>query len=85
MTTIPNKNDTYKYILTKEWVKKDGSKSIKNYNQKAYTDTFNEKNKKRFKELVKCECGLTYARSNRYNHAITYCHITHNKLKMNII
>jgi hypothetical protein len=82
MTTI---NDTHKYILTKEWIKKDGSKTIKNYNQKIYTDTFNEKNKNKFKEHVKCECGLTYARSNRYNHIITYCHITLKKLKENEI
>jgi hypothetical protein len=78
-------NNNYKYILTKEWVTKDGTIRIKDYNQKTYTDTYNDKNKLKFKEHVKCECGLTYARSNRYNHIITYCHITHNKLKMNII
>ena len=79
-------DNNYKYILTKEYIKKDGSKSIKNYNQKKYTDSFNEKNKHKFKEHVKCsECDLTYARSNRYNHIITYCHITLKKLKENKI
>lgn len=58
----------------KEWIRKDGTIVVKEYDQKQYNITSYLKNKDKMNELILCQCGKSYKQSNAYNHNKTQKH-----------
>ena len=58
----------------KKWIKKDGTISEKQYDQKKYSAKHYEKNKETILAKTSCPCGIEYSAHNRHNHLKTRIH-----------
>lgn len=66
-TTEPKK-------IVKKWIKKDGTISQKEYDQKKYSAKHYEKNKVAILAKTSCSCGIEYSPHNKHNHFKTRIH-----------
>jgi hypothetical protein len=66
--------------VIKKWIKKDGSITEKEYDQKAYSQKHYEKNKDKYLSKHMCLCGIEYSPSNKHNHLVTRIHKLYEKM-----
>lgn len=75
MSDLENANQ---FIPTKQcyksWLRQDGTLIEKIYDQKQYNITSYAKSKDKRAEVILCECGHSYKRSNTFNHMKTQKH-----------
>lgn len=72
-------------MVERKYTKKDGTISIHNYDQVEYNKKYNETHKEYYKERLTCECGIDYARNNKYYHKRTKAHQMYESLKDRLI
>jgi hypothetical protein len=61
-------------MVVREYKKKDGTITKHEYNQVEYNKKYNETHKEYYAEKITCDCGLQYARNNKYYHKKTKAH-----------
>ena len=71
--------------MKRTYVKKDGTITIHEYDNKEYCKIYNEVHKEYYAEKLTCECGLQYARNNKYYHKKTKAHLMYESLKDKLI
>ena len=66
-------------------MKKDGTITEKEYDQKAYSQKHYEKNKEKYLVKTMCPCGIEYSPSNKYNHITTRIHKLYEKMSCSAV
>ena len=72
-------------MVVREYIKKDGTVTTHEYDQVEYNKKYNETRKEYFAERLVCDCGMDYARNNKYYHKKTRAHQMYEKLKDKLI
>ncbi len=67
-------------MVVREYKKKDGTITKHEYNQVEYNKKYNETHKEYYAEKLTCDCGLEYARNNKYYHKKTKAHKMYEKM-----
>jgi|DEB0MinimDraft_12_1074336.scaffolds.fasta_scaffold111876_2 hypothetical protein len=67
-------------MVVREYKKKDGTITKHEYDQVQYNKKYNETHKEYYAEKLTCDCGLEYARNNKYYHKKTKAHQMYEKM-----